>query len=333
MRPSRLSAKAAVGALAFLAATAAAGAAPARAAPQLTVFGDSYSIPVHDGSRDWPLQLRDPGIVGQVNDFASSGATASSRWHINFAQQIRAGERAGRPLGLTVVYLGYNDIGGDTASSAPATWPGSRPWSTPGRPRAATASTSSSRTTSAARRSTTARRQRSTLRQDTVAWDAFVASTARRFHATVVDVFAAVDAALRAPRPLRLHQRHHRRPRPRRQHRPLRRRLPLRLPRPVDHRPHDRRPPRPLTQGGRPERAGNIPSPSTDPSPARWITPGPTARPRTARPRSGPRSRASARPRSAPAPAAPGRPSARPRSPARRGRCPRRCPAPPAAPA
>ena len=109
--------KAAVGALAFLAATAAAGAAPARAAAQLTVFGDSYSIPVHDGFRDWPVQLRDQGVVGQVRDFAHSGATASSRWHINFAQQIAAWQRAGRPLGLTVVYLGYNDIGGDTASS------------------------------------------------------------------------------------------------------------------------------------------------------------------------------------------------------------------------
>src|SRR3954447_10449817 len=90
---------------------------PARAAPPLTVFGDSYSIPVHDGFRDWPVQLRDQGVVGQVRDFAHSGATASSRWHINFAQQIDAWGRAGRPLGLTVVYLGYNDIGGDTASS------------------------------------------------------------------------------------------------------------------------------------------------------------------------------------------------------------------------
>src|SRR4051795_9929344 len=89
----------------------------AQAAQQLTVFGDSYSIPVHDGFQDWPVQLRNQGVVGQVKDFARSGATASGRWHINFAQEIDAWRRAGRPLGLTVVYLGYNDIGGDTASS------------------------------------------------------------------------------------------------------------------------------------------------------------------------------------------------------------------------
>lgn len=199
MRPSRLSLKAAVGALAFLAATAAAGAAPARAAAQLTVFGDSYSIPVHDGFRDWPVQLRDQGVVGQVRDFAHSGATASSRWHINFAQQIAAWQRAGRPLGLTVVYLGYNDIGGDTASSRAGYLAGIQALVDAG------AASGGNRLYLVQPHDVGSTPlydhtgQRSTLRRDTVAWDAFVASTARRFHATVVDVFAAIDAALRAP--------------------------------------------------------------------------------------------------------------------------------------
>src|SRR4051794_14359378 len=230
MRPSRLSLKAAVGALAFLAATAAAGAAPARAAAQLTVFGDSYSIPVHDGFRDWPVQLRDQGVVGQVRDFAHSGATASSRWHINFAQQIAAWQRAGRPLGLTVVYLGYNDIGGDTASSRagylagiqalvdagaasggnrlylvqphdvgstppppPPPLPGAAP--PPGRRRGAPgghpALSLPPPRAAGSPPLPDPPRQRSSLRQDPVAWAGFVASPARRFHATVVDVFAA----------------------------------------------------------------------------------------------------------------------------------------------
>src|SRR3954464_692088 len=91
--------------------------APALAAPQLTVFGDSYSIPVHDGTRDWPLLLQDAGIVGRINDFARFGATASSGWHINFAQQLQRWEHAGQPLGRTVVYLGFNDIGVDLTRS------------------------------------------------------------------------------------------------------------------------------------------------------------------------------------------------------------------------
>src|SRR4051812_18605757 len=53
-------------------------ASPASAASPLTVPGDSYSIPVHDGTRDWPAQLRDRGAVGQVHDFAKSGAIAAT---------------------------------------------------------------------------------------------------------------------------------------------------------------------------------------------------------------------------------------------------------------
>src|SRR3954452_22312451 len=103
-------------ALAARAATALGG-APARAASRLVVFGDSYSIPVHSGTRDWPLLLRDRGLVGRVDDFARFGATASSGWHINFAQQLQRWRHAGRPLGITVVYLGFNDVGVNLARS------------------------------------------------------------------------------------------------------------------------------------------------------------------------------------------------------------------------
>src|SRR4051794_24703576 len=89
-----------------------AAASPASAASPLTVLGDSYSIPVHDGTRDWPAQLRDRGAVGQVRDFAKSGAIAATVGANTFARQIRLWTAAGRPRGDTVVYLGYNDIDG-----------------------------------------------------------------------------------------------------------------------------------------------------------------------------------------------------------------------------
>ena len=58
MRPARTT----LLALAALAATAlAAEPAPARAAPQLVVFGDSYSLTVRDGVRDWPALLQQQG--------------------------------------------------------------------------------------------------------------------------------------------------------------------------------------------------------------------------------------------------------------------------------
>jgi len=171
----------------------------AQAAQQLTVFGDSYSIPVHDGFQDWPVQLRNQGVVGLVKDFARSGATASGRWHINFAQEIDAWRRAGRPLGLTVVYLGYNDIGGDMASARAGYTAGLQALADAGaasggnrlllvRPHDVGGTPLYNRTA-----------KRSALRRQTMEWDAFVASAARRFHASVVDVFGAIDAVLRAP--------------------------------------------------------------------------------------------------------------------------------------
>src|SRR3954470_2387586 len=49
-------------------------ASPASAASPLTVLGDSYSIPVHDGTRDWPAQLRDRGADSRVKRNGSSEA-------------------------------------------------------------------------------------------------------------------------------------------------------------------------------------------------------------------------------------------------------------------
>ena len=85
---------------------------PALAAPQLTVFGDSYSIPVHGGAPTWVTQLKNEGVVGNVHDFAKSGAVAANVGPNTFARQIRLWNSAGHPLGNTVVYLGYNDIDG-----------------------------------------------------------------------------------------------------------------------------------------------------------------------------------------------------------------------------
>jgi phospholipase/lecithinase/hemolysin len=93
-----------VAALAFVASAAAAAAA------DLTVFGDSYSVPIHNGSPTWVKQIE--GSVGRVHDFAKSGAVAASVGSNTFANQIKRWTSAGRPLGNTVVYLGFNDVGG-----------------------------------------------------------------------------------------------------------------------------------------------------------------------------------------------------------------------------
>src|SRR4051812_1923507 len=104
--------------LALLAATVLGGmSSPARAAPPLTVFGDSYSVPFHDRTRDWPVQLRNAHVVGRINDFAEFGATAITRHGPDFADEIREWDHAGQPLGATVVYLGFNDIGGNMAGA------------------------------------------------------------------------------------------------------------------------------------------------------------------------------------------------------------------------
>ena len=172
----------------------------AQAAQQLTVFGDSYSIPVHDGFQDWPAQLRNQGVVGLIKDFARSGATASGRWHINFAQEIDAWRRAGRPLGLTVVYLGYNDITVDLASARTGYLAGVQALV------AAGAASGGNRLLlvephdvgSTPQYNRTAKR--GFLRRQTEDWDRFVADTADHVGATVVNVFGAIDRVLANPR-------------------------------------------------------------------------------------------------------------------------------------
>src|SRR4051794_21297329 len=106
--------------LAALVAATLAGAAPARAAPTLAVFGDSFSLTVRDGVRDWPALLQQRGLVGRIANFAVSGGSATPRPHRSFAEEIDHWEAAGRPRGVTVVYLGYVDIGfigGDLAAA------------------------------------------------------------------------------------------------------------------------------------------------------------------------------------------------------------------------
>src|ERR1700712_3388888 len=88
-------------------------AASAAGAAELTVFGDSYSVPVHGGAPTWVTQLRDEGAVGAVHDFAKSGAVAATIGSNSFDRQIKRWQAARRPLGDTVVYLGFNDVGGN----------------------------------------------------------------------------------------------------------------------------------------------------------------------------------------------------------------------------
>jgi len=103
--------------LAALAAAAFAAPATALAAPQLVVFGDSYSLTLRDGVRDWPALLRGEGLASRIVNFAHPAATAATRGGPDLADELARWRRAGRPLGDTVVYLGYCDIGGDLARS------------------------------------------------------------------------------------------------------------------------------------------------------------------------------------------------------------------------
>jgi phospholipase/lecithinase/hemolysin len=173
--------------------------APARAAPRLTVFGDSYSIPARERIPNWPTLLHDQGVVGGVNDFAEYGATALTRRTRCLADEVRKWRHAGRPLGLTVVYLGFNDIGGDMAGArtgyqagidalvaAGATSGGNRLFLV--QPHDVGSTPLYNRTA-----------ERGPLRQGTEDWDAFVAYTAHHVGATAVDVFSAIDRVLQRP--------------------------------------------------------------------------------------------------------------------------------------
>jgi phospholipase/lecithinase/hemolysin len=76
-------------ALAALAAAALGAApAPALAAPQLVVFGDSYSLTLRDGVRDWPALLRGEGLASRIVKFAHSAATAATRGGPDFADEL-----------------------------------------------------------------------------------------------------------------------------------------------------------------------------------------------------------------------------------------------------
>ena len=174
-------------------------AATAQAAPQLVVFGDSYSLPARDGVRDWPLLLRDAGLVGRVADFAASGTTAMTRRGPDLAREIGRWEDAGRPLGVTVVYLGYNDIGGDMARARAGYLAAIRALvdagAASGRRRLLLVEPHDLGGTPLFNRTA----ERGFLRRETRAWDAFVARTARRVGATPVDLFAAFDRVLADP--------------------------------------------------------------------------------------------------------------------------------------
>jgi hypothetical protein len=75
--------------LAALAASVLGGAsAPALAAPQLVVFGDSYSLTLRDGVRDWPALLRGEGLASRIVNFAHSAATAATRGGPDFADEL-----------------------------------------------------------------------------------------------------------------------------------------------------------------------------------------------------------------------------------------------------
>src|SRR4051794_1789971 len=185
--------------VAALAAIAAAVASPALAAPQLVVFGDSYSLTLRDGVRDWPALLRDRGWVGRIANFAHSSATAATRSGPDFADELARWRRAGRPLGDTVVYLGYCDIGGDLARSRAGYTAGIdelvAAGATSGSNRLLLVEPHDVGSMPLFNRTS----QRGFLRRQTQDWDGFVASTARRVGAAPVNVFAAIDRVLANP--------------------------------------------------------------------------------------------------------------------------------------
>ena len=74
--------------LAVLVAATLAAASPARAAPTLAVFGDSFSLTLRDGVRDWPALLQQRGLVGRIANFAVSGGSATPRPHRSLAEQV-----------------------------------------------------------------------------------------------------------------------------------------------------------------------------------------------------------------------------------------------------
>jgi len=175
--------------------------APTVDAAELTVFGDSYSIPVHNGSATWVTQLKQAGAVSTVHDFAHSGAVAATVGGNNFAAEIRRWQASGRPLGNTVVYLGCNDIGGDLSRSRAGYQAAINTLL------AAGASAGPNHlllvlphdvgSTPLYNRSAA---QRAAYRRATQQWDSFVRSVASHVHASVADLFSTIDRVLTNPR-------------------------------------------------------------------------------------------------------------------------------------
>jgi phospholipase/lecithinase/hemolysin len=195
MRPART-----ILLLAVLAAAALGTApAPALAAPQLVVFGDSYSLTVRDGVRDWPALLRQRGLVGRIANFARSGGTAITRRGPDFAKEIAAWARAGRPRGVTVVFFGYTDIGGDMAGARAGYRAGVdalvRAGAASGGNRLLLVEPHDVGSLPLYNRTSL----RGFLRRETEDWDGFVAYTAHHVGAMPVDVFAAIDRVLKNP--------------------------------------------------------------------------------------------------------------------------------------
>ena len=169
----------------------------------LAVFGDSFSLTVRDGVRDWPALLQQQGLVGRIANFAVSGGSATPRPHRSFAEEIDRWERAGRPRGVTVVYLGYVDIGfigGDLAKARAGYRDGIarlvRGGAASGENRLLMVEPHDVGSMPLFNRTA----KRGALRRATEDWRGFVAGTARADGATPVDVFAAIDRVLRDPR-------------------------------------------------------------------------------------------------------------------------------------
>lgn len=88
----------------------------------LRVFGDSYSALDYTDTRgtiNWATELGKRGRAERVDNYAIGGARAATGRYNSFDRQINAALKGNNPIGsgdpldanLSVVYLGYNDIG------------------------------------------------------------------------------------------------------------------------------------------------------------------------------------------------------------------------------
>jgi hypothetical protein len=83
----------------------------------MRTFGDSYTDPEYTDPRgitNWAQALKDGGTVATLENYALGGAKAASGEVRSFNNQIATWNSTNSPISerdLTVVYLGYNDIG------------------------------------------------------------------------------------------------------------------------------------------------------------------------------------------------------------------------------